>query len=243
MGQYWAVPGEYWLINRSIAGEMNTLAKCINFNRMRASSEWILLGSALPKGRVSITQRCNNLFKSLLSELPLAADMERTMHYNRGQRNVNDNWSCKYSNWKVLWLLLCITDILAAFMGRRDSDTVTAVFWQWASTDTRWLLAFHHGYPMWWFVENIHKWSIGCRLWQKQLQHTPCPILKMSVNRESTMFGVASCWSNWRMIAHMYKWGSGRLYRQTQSQHTPYPILKMSVQWVSMIFHLASVVT
>jgi hypothetical protein len=37
-------------------------------------------------------------------------------------------WSCKYGNSAVTWSLLCITDVLAAFIGKRDSNMVTAPF-------------------------------------------------------------------------------------------------------------------
>jgi len=41
----------------------------------------------------------------------------------------------QYGNYTVIWLLLCITDVLAAFIGKRDSDTVTTPFWECASTE------------------------------------------------------------------------------------------------------------
>ena len=54
MGEWGAVTCEYWLINRCIAGTMNLLARYINFNSIRVNSARIILGSALPQGRVSI---------------------------------------------------------------------------------------------------------------------------------------------------------------------------------------------
>jgi len=59
IGEYCVVTSEYWLMSRCIGGEMNHLARCINFNRMWATSAWILLGSAVPKGPVSIRQTGN----------------------------------------------------------------------------------------------------------------------------------------------------------------------------------------
>jgi hypothetical protein len=38
-------------MNRSIAVKMNYFARCIKFNIMIVTSEWMLLGSALSKGR------------------------------------------------------------------------------------------------------------------------------------------------------------------------------------------------
>jgi hypothetical protein len=37
---------------------------------------------------------------------------------NERQRSVNDLWLCKYGNQKVLWSLLGIIEVLAAFMGK-----------------------------------------------------------------------------------------------------------------------------
>jgi len=48
MGEYWVVLWENWLINKGIVGNKYYLARCINFNRMRATSARILLGSASP---------------------------------------------------------------------------------------------------------------------------------------------------------------------------------------------------
>jgi len=42
--------------------------------------------------------------------------------------SVNNLWSCKYGNSPVTWSLLCKIDVLAAFIGKRDSNTVTASF-------------------------------------------------------------------------------------------------------------------
>jgi hypothetical protein len=42
--------------------------------------------------------------------------------------SVNDLWSCTYGNSPVTWSMLCITDVLAAYIGKRDRNTVTAPF-------------------------------------------------------------------------------------------------------------------
>jgi hypothetical protein len=56
----------------------------------------------------------------------MAAEIEWTMHQNECQQSVNDLWSCMYSNSAVIWSLLFITDVLAAFIGKRNSNTVNA---------------------------------------------------------------------------------------------------------------------
>jgi hypothetical protein len=47
---------------------------------------------------------------------------------NERQHSVNDLWLCKYGNYTVLWSLLGIINVLAAFIGNRDSTTVIAPF-------------------------------------------------------------------------------------------------------------------
>jgi len=34
----------------------------------------------------------------------------------------------------MIWLLFCVTNVLAAFIGKRESNTVTTIFWEWEST-------------------------------------------------------------------------------------------------------------
>jgi hypothetical protein len=40
-------------------------------------------------------------------------------------------------------------------------------------------------------VSAIHLCDIGSLYWQKQQQNAPCSILKMSINRASTVLGLA----------------------------------------------------
>ena len=65
----------------------------------------------------------------------MAADVEWTIHYNERQRSVNDLWFCNYGSYTVIWLLLYITDVLAASIGKNDTNTVTAHFLEWASME------------------------------------------------------------------------------------------------------------
>ena len=137
-------------------------------------------------------RKATNKFESLSSQSPIAADIKWTVHQNAPQQSINDQWSCKYGHWKVIWSLLYITYILAASICKTDSDMVNALFSKWATTEREMILAVHLGLPKWRLVENIHKWSICCLLWQKQWRHTPCAILKMRVNGASMIFDVAS---------------------------------------------------
>lgn len=75
------------------------------------------------------------MFKSQWKQLSMAADMEWTIEPNECQRSVNDLWFCKYYNYTVHWLMLCITNELAAIIGKRDNNTVTTPFRDWVSTE------------------------------------------------------------------------------------------------------------
>jgi len=61
------------------------------------------------------------------------------------QRSINNVWSCKSGNSKAIWSFLSIIKVLAAFIGNKDSDTLHATTWKWASTDRQQFLGFHHG--------------------------------------------------------------------------------------------------
>jgi len=78
--------------------------------------------------------KTTNEVKLWRKEFSTAADVEWMIHWNELQRSVNNLWSCKYSNSPVTLSLLFITAILAASMGERDCDTVTAPFVECAST-------------------------------------------------------------------------------------------------------------
>jgi len=64
---------------------------------------------------------------------------------NERQRSVNNFESCKLGNWKVTCPLLCITDVLSAFNGERESDTLPTRSWKWASTERQSFLVVHDG--------------------------------------------------------------------------------------------------
>jgi len=91
----------------------------------------------------------------------------------------------------VIWSLLCITDILAAFIGKTDSNMVTARFWECTSMEHQCLFTSHLRYCLFRLVADIHVSDIGNHYWQQQW-HAPCRILKNSVNGASTIFSFAS---------------------------------------------------
>jgi len=96
-----------------------------------------------------------------------------------------------YGSYTVIWSLLCITNVLAAFIGRTDSNTVTAPFQEGASTECQRFLAWHVALFMFQLVADIDLSDIGCLHWEKQQQHARCRIMRMSVNGVSPIFSVA----------------------------------------------------
>jgi len=84
------------------------------------------------------------------------------------QQSVNDLWSCKYGDSQVTWSLLCITDVLAACIGKRDSNTVTAPFLAWASMERQRFVVLWVRYFTSDLVVVMHNGRIGCFYWQKR---------------------------------------------------------------------------
>jgi len=122
----------------------------------------------------------------------MAADVEWTIHQNERQRSVNDLWYCKYGNYTVIWSLLCITEVLAAVIGNRDSNTVTAPYREWASTEPQWFVVFQVRYLHSDLVTVRHNRSIASFYMQKRQQQGHSPILRMNVNGASTICGFVS---------------------------------------------------
>jgi len=50
--------------------------------------------------------------------------------YGEHHSSMNDYWTCKQLIWDVICSLLSMINALAAFIGKAESDTVTALFWQ-----------------------------------------------------------------------------------------------------------------
>ena len=103
-------------------------------------------------------RKATNRFKSQLVQLLIAADWEWTIYQNEHQRCINDFWSSKFRNWTVIWSLLCITDILAAFIGTTRSYMVTIPFWEWASmARQRWSASHFDTLISDWLQTTIHE--------------------------------------------------------------------------------------
>jgi len=83
-----------------------------------------------------------------------------------------------------------INDILRQNEWWHIVDTPMA---KWAPTERQRFLVLRYWSSAWWLAETIHKCGIGWLYRQKSEPHAPCPILKLSVNRASTIFGLV-CW-------------------------------------------------
>jgi len=69
--------------------------------------------------------------------------------YTRGkyerQRSVNNSWSCILGTLVGDWLQIVINEVLAAFLGKIESETFPALSWKWASTECQGLLVMYLG--------------------------------------------------------------------------------------------------
>jgi len=63
---------------------------------------------------------------------------------NECQWSTNNFWSCKWGNWRLTWSLLYISTVPATLVGQRESDTLPARLWNWASMEPQWFWALHH---------------------------------------------------------------------------------------------------
>jgi len=75
------------------------------------------------------TLAVNNNYMIMGSKL-LTVQQQLEPVQGEGQRSINYFRSFKYGNWKLICLVLFINNTLAAFIGKRQSNTVTPPFWE-----------------------------------------------------------------------------------------------------------------
>jgi len=79
-----------------------------------------------------------------------------------------DFWSCKSGNLKVIWLLLYTIQVLATFIGKRQSDTLPAPSWKWVTMKPQQFLPFHYGkwqhdVAVFVYIRSVHcKYRLNC---------------------------------------------------------------------------------
>jgi len=79
-----------------------------------------------------------------------------------------------------------------SFYRQKDSNTVTAPFWEWAWTECRQFAASHLGYFIFRLVADLHLSDIGCHYWENPQRHDRCRMLRMSVIGASMIVSFAS---------------------------------------------------
>jgi len=95
------------------------------------------------------------------------------------QQSVNDCLSCMSGNWCVIWSLLYISIVLAAFVRQRESDMLPARSWKWESVECQWFLTLHDCFSKRemvaivniqsfdWFFRLKRSWSLSCNFENK----------------------------------------------------------------------------
>jgi len=143
--RWWAVGYKFLFIIDLIAGSINGLARYITFRHVRANSARLILGSTWSLRRVSICQKDNQYVQIM---------MKTHLHGSKGGMDNTLKWlSTEPQQFVVLSVLLQtvirsllgIPDILAAVINKRDTNMVTAPFWEWASTEGQSILALYFG--------------------------------------------------------------------------------------------------
>jgi len=108
-------------------------------------------------------------------------------HENEPQQRVNHFWSCVLGNHTANRLQIVIKELLATFIGKTDCYTHSTAWWKWSSTECQWLLVVCYEKSEGRQIANSHTRSICCLDRHKRTWNAPCPILKMRVNRMSTI--------------------------------------------------------
>jgi len=136
----------------------------------------------------------------------------------------------------VIWLLLCITDILAVCLRKRDSETVTTPFWKWLWIECQYYWAMHFGLSKWQHIAMIFIRSTECLFRQNNTWRLHYPIMKLSVKGVSNIFGLVSHVIQNDFVLVIYTRSNGSLYGWKRKWQYHCPILKLSIQKASTIF-------
>jgi hypothetical protein len=73
------------------------------------------------------------IFNYIWNQLSVALHFQWIIHFNKHQCSINGLWSGNHGYCNLIWSLLCITNILAACIGKIDSDP--APFRKWVPTE------------------------------------------------------------------------------------------------------------
>jgi hypothetical protein len=167
---------------------VNDFVCCILYHPSGALRQWsiieVLAAFIGKSGNVDITSPDNERKQSVNR-----ASIDRQQSINRAsterQQSIT-NLGCYilYDSRAVL-RHLPIINVLAAFMGKREGDMVTAPVWKWASTERQWFWVLHLVSSKGCSMDVIHNWSIGRLYWQ--CRYWPIALsLTITINRAST---------------------------------------------------------
>ena len=92
----------------------------------------------------------------------------------------------------MIWSLLCITNVLAAIIREIDSNTVTALLWEWGSTELQRSVVLNVRSLNSDLVPVMHHRRIRSFCRQMSQQYCHRPILTMSVNEQSKIVDFTS---------------------------------------------------
>jgi len=110
---------------------------------------------------------------------------------NEYQWSVNDFWLCILGNLSGNWLETTKNEVIAAFRGKNDSNSLPAPCWKWGSKERERFSVMHPGYSKRRFVAINHIWTDGGLFRQNSAWHKCYIIMKMIINSASTIFGLA----------------------------------------------------
>jgi len=144
--------------NRSIGRPYRHYSKCrCRYTKKWVSPErqqsvkyfgcWILSDPRAVLRRLSIIEVLAAFFGNLVHVDLAAPEIERQQSVYRvsteRRPSVNNHGRCILYKLRAVLRDLPINNVLAALMGKRDSNMVTAQFWQWASTEHQWFWVLH----------------------------------------------------------------------------------------------------
>jgi len=105
------------------------------------------------------------------------------------QWSMNDFWSCILVNLVGDWLQISTNEAYAAFRHKNNWETLHEPSWKWTSMERQWFLVSHLGWFKCHLVAMIHIRCNGCLFNRNSTWHISYPIMTMSINAVSTIFG------------------------------------------------------
>jgi len=159
--------------------------------RMSINRVWMIFLFASCLIYVQIGSRLLSLWhwQPLLRKTTLTCSL--LLPQNWCQRRFDDVHLLKMPDLCFDWLQTSVFQTLAHCTGKTNSDMLPAACWQWESQERQHFLALHFHWFLFRLVADIHLSNVASLDWRNRLRNAPCGILKMIVNRASTVLLVA----------------------------------------------------